>query len=576
MSLTAAFQIGNSALTASQLAIQVAGNNLANAATPGYARQIAFLTPARTDMGGRISIGTGVNVLDVRRQVNEAIQARLYGGVSAEAAAAQQHHILSQIESVLGELGNHDLSSELSRFFNSWSERANLIQSSAVVVQQGERLADFIRRLRSDLMDQRAQIDRQLGVAVEQADGLLNQIADLNQAISEAEGTGGHANALRDQRDQLIVQLSQFMDVTAVEQPNGATDILIGSTPVVLGGRSRGVQLERRTENGELVVTVNVKDDGQPLNVRAGQIGALVSERTAAIDGVVGKLDALASQLIFEVNRLHSTGRNASGLISATATLSVPAPDRSLALNDPANVTLSALPFRATSGGFTIQVTDPTGNVQSVRIDIDLDGRTSGGTPGYGDDTSLDDIIAALNAVSGVSAQVNASGRLEITADPNFSFSFTDDTSGVLAVLGVNAYFTGKSAVDIGIRADLKTNPGLLSTGRLENGQFVENGTALAIAGLQDKALPALGGQSLRAHWTETVQRLGVATDAAAGRYQAAVVVRESLEAQRASVSGVSVDEESINLMMFQRQYQGAARFISIVDEMTQTLISLV
>src|ERR1051326_1912668 len=135
MSLTSAFEIGNSALTASQLAIQIAGNKMANAATPGYARQIAYLAPMRSDTVGRISIGTGVRITDVRRQVDAALQARLASGISAEGAAAKQHEILSQVESALGELGDNDLSSELSKFFNSWSERANLLQSSAVVVQ---------------------------------------------------------------------------------------------------------------------------------------------------------------------------------------------------------------------------------------------------------------------------------------------------------------------------------------------------------------------------------------------------------------------------------------------------------
>ena len=55
----------------------------------------------------------------------------------------------------------------------------------------------------------------------------------------------------------------------------------------------------------------------------------------------------------------------------------------------------------------------------------------------------------------------------------------------------------------------------------------------------------------------------------------AAGVVRESLESQVAAVSGVSIDEESVNLLQFQRQYQASARLISVVDELTQTLIGL-
>jgi flagellar hook-associated protein 1 len=576
MSLSGALQIGNSALTASQLAIQIAGNNMANAATPGYSRQIAFLTPARGQTLGRISLGTGVQIADVRRQIDTALQSRLYSGISTEAAAAQQFQILGQVESALGELGENDLSSEFSAFFNSWSERATLVQSSAVVVQQGQRLADFVRRMRSELSDQQSQIDRQLGVQATNADSLLTQIARLNTAVSNAEAGGGSAGALRDQRDQLITQLSQYMDISAVEQNNGAVNILVGSTPVVLGGTSRGVELQRRTENGRIVVGIHAREGGEPLDVREGTVGALLGNRDGAIEETIGKLDAAVAQLIFQTNKLHSTGTNAAGFTSLTGTLSVPTSDRSLALNDPANATFAGLPFRATSGGFTVQILSPTGATQSVRIDIDLDGRDATGAPGFGDDTSLEDIQAQLAGIPGLNASITPEGTLKIDADPGFSYSFSDDSSGVLAVLGVNSYFTGSSASDIAVRQSLVEAPNTLAVGRMTPGGFVENGTALTIASLQDQSLAELGGRSIKSHWIDTAQALGVRTDSAKSSAQSASTVRQSLDAQRASVSGVSMDEESLNLLTYQRQYQGAARFITTVDEMMQILMSMV
>lgn len=576
MSLTGALHIGNSALTASQLAIQVAGNNMANAATPGYSRQLAYLSPLRSNTTGRVSIGMGVRVTDVRRQVDEALLARLNTGIAQEAAAQQRHTLLSQIESTLGELGDNDLSSEVSKFFGSWSERANLTQSSAVVVQQGQRLADFMRRLRSDLTQQRDQLDRQLGVATENANGVLDQIAQLNQSIADAEAGGGRASTLRDQRDTLVAQLSESLDATAVEQNNGMVNVLVGSTPIVLGARSRGIELVRRSQNGNLEVSVNVKEDGQQLTIDSGRIGALLSDRDAAISDTIGKLDTMSAQLIFEVNKLHSTGCNAAGLGGALSTLALPTADRTLALNDPANQSLAGLPFHATSGGFTVQVKSPTGSTQSVRIDIDLDGRTAAGLPGYGDDTSAEDIRAAVDAIDGLSASFTSDGRLKIDADAGFTFSFADDTSAALATLGVNAYFTGTNAADIAVRSDLREQPNLLTTGRMENGTFIENGTALGIAGLQDKPLNALGDRSIKTWWIDSAQALGVQTDAAKATAEATSIVRQSLDAQRLTISGVNIDEESVNLMTFQRQYQGAARFITTVDEMMQTLISIV
>lgn len=578
MGLTSAFQIGHSALTASQLAIQVAGNNLANAATPGYSRQIAHLAPMRGDHSSLgWSVGSGVLVRDVRRQIDEALQARLWSGISAETGAAQQFQLLAQVETALGELTDNDLSSELNAYFSAWSERANGNQSGSMVVQQGVRLAEFIQRVRRDLDSQRAEVDRQLGAQVTAANTLLSQIAKLNRDVADAEVGGSTANALRDQRDALVSELSAYLDVTAVEQPSGSVNILIGSTPVVLGTQSRGIELARETVNGSLAVSVAVKQDGQRLEVLSGSVGALLAGRESTVSGTIEGLDRLATQLIYQVNRLHSTGTNAAGLRTTTGTLSISGADRTLALNDPDNRTLGGLPFAPTNGGFLVQVMQTaTGQTRTVRIDVDLDGRTAAGAPGYGDDTSAEDIRAALNAIDGLSATFTADGRLKVDAAAGVEFSFAEDTSGVLAVLGVNSFFQGADASDIAVRAELQNDPTLLATGRIVGGQFVENGTALELASLQDTALAGLGDRSLRASWTETVQALGVRVAAAKSNAASASLVRESLEAQRAGLSGVSVDEESLNLMTFQRQYQGAARFIAAVDEMTQVLINLV
>ncbi len=577
MGLTSSLQIGNSALNAAQLAIQVAGNNMANAATPGYSRQVAFMEASSPSNMGGLQIGMGVRVSGIRRQVDEALQARLWSSVSHQASSQQQSTILSQLENTMGELGTNDLSSQLSKFFNTWSERANLTQSSAVVIQQGQQLADFVRKLRSDINDQKAQIDNQIGVQVERADGVLTKIAELNFQISSTEtGGGGQAGSLRDQRDQLITELSQYMDVSAVEQENGSVNILVGSTPVVLGGRNRGIQVARESHGGTTTLSVALKDNNENLDIRSGQIGASIADRSASIDSTIATIDHLTSQVIFEVNKLHSTGINTDWLTTASSNLAIPTADRTLSLNNPANGTLAGLPFQAVNGGFTVNIKSSSGATQAVRINVDLDGLDNTGAAGFGDDSTPQSIASAINAIDGVSASIGSDGKLKITADAGFSFALSDDSSTALAVLGVNSYFTGSDATNINVRADLKTTPSNLMVGRLQDGAFVENATALKISALQTAQITALGGQSINKSWLDTAQALGVRTDAAKNAADAAATVTQGLDAQRSAVSGVSVDEESVNLLTFQRQYQGAARFISVVDQMTQTLISLI
>ncbi|MBC7834008.1 MAG: flagellar hook-associated protein FlgK [Phycisphaerales bacterium] len=580
MSLSSSLQIGRSALTASQVAIQITGNNFANAATPGYSRQIVGLAPMRDGQSGSFFVGRGVYVQGVHRQIDSALQARMWAGVSQESASSMDLSLLSSVESTLNELSDSDLSSELSSFFNAWSELANspgAAGSRSLIVQQGATLAGYMRNLRSDLGSLRTQVDRQLDATVSAADQLLTQIADLNESIVTAEGGSGEAMGLRDQRDSLITELSRFMDASTIEQPSGAIDVLIGSVPVVLGGHSRGIQLERQSGDDGIEVSISVRDDGQQLSIAMGSVGSLMSQRDTLVNDTVNRLDSLASQLIFQVNRIHSTGYSGTPMTSTAGTRAVPLADRSRALSDTANQTFSGLPFHAVTGGFNVTVkNNSTGATETVRIDVDLDGLDAAGAPGFGDDTSLDDIQGAMAGIANLTATLNPDGTLNLAATEGYSFSFSEDSSGALAVLGVNSYFTGTDASDINVRAALQAEPALLSTGCMVDGQPSDNGAALALAALQDQAIGALGGQSIRESWRTAVQSVAMRTDFANTRADATTLVRESLEAQRAAVSGVSVDEEAINLMNYQRQYQGAARFITVVDELTQTLLSMV
>jgi len=578
MGLTSVFNIGRSAMTASQLGLQISGNNLANAANPTYSRQTPILKSGLGTRGSdNLYIGSGVRVDGIRREISEALQQRLRAGIANQAGAQKQLDVYASVEASLNELTGYDLSSQLSNFFNGWSERANLIQSSAVIVQQGEQLAGFIRQMRDDLMGQRMQIDQELDASVGRADSLLQEVADLNVAISDAEQGRYTAGGLRDQRDQILAELSELLDISTIEHENGAVDVLVGSTPVVLDGINRGLELHRESSNGEIDVWVAVTDDKTRAPITDGHIGALLETRGQAVDATVDELDDIAGRLIFEINKIHANGANLNGLENATGTMRMGLSDRTLALNDPSNGALAGLPYTPTNGGFLVHVKNTaSGATQTVRIDIDLDGRDATGAPGFDDDTSAEDIRAAIDAVSGLSASFNAEGQLSIDAAPGMTFSFAEDSSGALAALGVNAYFTGTNASDIAVRQDLMANPSKLMVGRIENGTFVENATALEIADLQTKPLDELGGESLRSSWSNAVQRVANRTSTAITRVEAAGVVRESLEAQRSAVSGVSIDEETINLLTYQRQFQGAARLISIADEMFQTLLSVI
>ncbi|MEY5061620.1 MAG: Flagellar hook-associated protein 1 [Planctomycetota bacterium] len=566
MSINGALQIGQSAILASQAALQVAGNNMANAATPGYNRQVARLSPSRPEFLGRGGfVGTGVQLSRIQRTVDVALQGRARNAIADQNAAEIDQRFLNAIELIRNELSDQDLSSRLSAFFNSFSELANNPTDEAVrtvVVQQGSGLANAIRGLRIEHTNVREEIDRALGATVRTVDGLLGQIADVNRQIVETEqgGAGGDANSLRDRRDVLIDELSQYIPVSTVEQANGAVDVLVGSVPVVLAGESRGVVLRTQTDGGTTTVSLRVKADGTTLNPDGGQVGALFRQRDETVDPAIADLDNLARALIFQVNRIHSQGQGMRGYSSVTGLNTV----RDTAANLAADV--NDIPFEIRNGSFELHVTNQsTGERTTVLIPVDPN------------TTSLQQLAARISAAfpGGTgSASVTPDGALKIDATNGYQVSFSDDSSGVLAALGINGFFGGSDATDIAVNQAIVDDPRLLASG--QGHVSGSNDAALAIAALENLGVESLGGRSIRGFWQSATTDLAVRTQAANTKAESTALVRESLDAQIQAVSGVSIDEESINMLSYQRQFQAAARYIATIDETLQTLLTII
>src|SRR5438876_321167 len=180
MSLIGALNIGNTALAVTQAQIQTTGNNIANAGDADYTRQVAGSAPALDQqIKPGIFVGTGVDLTSIQRQVDEALQARLRGSVSDTEAASTTQDWLSRIEATFNELGDVDLSTQLSTFFNGWSELANKPQDIGlrqIVLQNGANLAHGFQDLRGQLGSLQMDSGQELRGLTTQADTLSKQI----------------------------------------------------------------------------------------------------------------------------------------------------------------------------------------------------------------------------------------------------------------------------------------------------------------------------------------------------------------------------------------------------------------
>lgn len=567
MSLFGTLNVSKSALAFTQAAIQTTGNNIANAGNADYTRQVARQEATRDrQLRPGVFVGTGVNLTGIQRQIDEALESRIRAAIADDEAASVAEQWIGRIEAVFNELTDQDLSSQLSAFFNAWSNLANQPQDLGlrqVVLQTGQSVAGWFQSVRTQLGQLRNDVADRLTALTGDVDTLASRIADLNGQIVKAEAGGtGQANGLRDQRDALLKQLASMVDIRTSERDAGVVDVFVGSEPLVIGTTSRGAALRQEAVDGTVTAVPIFRSTGGSMRLDGkGQLGAL-DEVRARIDETIGVVDQLAGSLIFELNKLHSAGQGMEGFASVSATRVVADPDA--VLTSPG----ADLPFKPVNGSFVVHVRDKTtGLLSSTLIEVDLDGLD-------GDDATLNSLAAAIDAIDNVSATVSG-GRLTLNADSDaVEIRFSQDSSGALAALGINGFFEGRDARDIAVHAALRARPQLIAAAR--NGQPGDNQAARAIAAMETTPLGSLSGQSLKAGYESMINTLASKAATARGESASSRAVRETLEAQREALSGVSLDEEAINLMKYQRAYQGAARVVAAIDELMQTLLAMV
>lgn len=280
-------------------------------------------------------------------------------------------------------------------------------------------------------------------------------------------------------------------------------------------------------------------------------------------------LDAFAKSMVWEVNRIHSQGAGLTNFASVLGTNAVV--DSTFALDSPT----SGLDYgnRLQSGASMMYVYDANGALTaSAAISF---------TPG----DSLDDVITAINGAFGgaVTASV-VNSRLSIVGTGGATFQFGDDSSGVLAALGVNTFLTGSQASDVAVNDVVGTDLNRINAGHVGADGLVavgDNLTAKAMTELENTKIAfyvagkTTVNQTLTDYYASLVSKVG--SDTAAASYQATyqAALAAELNEQQLSTSGVNLDEELTNMIKFQHSYQAAAKLVSTANSMFETVLGL-
>lgn len=710
--LNGLLSIGKSALNASQAWISVTGGNIANADTEGYTRRYVDQRDAGTITNKPGGEGLGVNAQQVLRYFNSFLESSYVRQSANSSRWSEQENIMSSVESIFNESNRAGVSSSISAFFTSWSDLAQRPGNTASredLLSSADKLCDMLSSSASSVKAIQSQMDVSINQSVDRINELSKSIAQINQQITVTTIDGvSNPNALLDQRDQMVRELSTLVDVATEDhgtgnfsvklstgQPlvdgqntfdlkvlpaNAENNLTVGSsytgnvhfdgsdsheyTLEMLSGGTAGasgasgnpsfrVSLDGgktwlRDENGnELHYEVTDNDgDGNtdPVQVKnlkisfdsnknftAGdkfdvmpktglywieptrgpqnvtpQVGFDGTDNLSRVSGgklttyfnvrddncgrYMDELDATAQSLIWEVNRIHSQGAGTTLLDYAQGQQTVS--DVSVPLGSAQTILPNANRLQAGNTNFYFY-DKTTGKLASSGM-LDFDSSTAGVQNFDPSVHSLTDVAKAINSSfpdpsdptrNLLSASIQ-DGKLLVTTNPasNVQFALGTDSSGMMAALGINSFFSGTDAASIAVNSDLHSNVNLIAAGQVNGQEQINTGdnvTATAIKKLADTNVSisttwkTTSNQTIGQYYASLVTTVGADTKLAKTNSEYHTTLTSDLKEQTSSASGVNLDEEMANLIKYQHSYTAAAKLITTADQMMQTLLGL-
>ena len=472
-----------SLLIAQRTALNVAGQNVANANTDGYTRQRADMGAVSTVQVASMfstgdGVGAGVKVTTISRAADPFLDTKLRSQTSGASYLAVRAQAYSTLESGLGEPTDNGLSTQLQTFWDDWHDVGNTpdtISTRSVLLDDARQLVDSIHTQYQNVVTQWTDARTTTTALVDQTNALAANVADLNKRILDITIAGGQANELADQRDAAITQLAGLVGATTQTRDNGQVDVYVGGNALVFGGASHALALAGAQDFSQTagyatdgtVITPHPDDvhlewadkPGQVVTPTGGSVaGQLTVLASAATDGsgtggilaeAALRLDEVATTLATQVNALHETAYTVGGDL----------------------------------GGAFFTTLDPAKGPAAM--------------------------LLAVNIVTADQVAVAGDG------------------------LGANDVSVGQKIAALGTATD--------------------------------------GADAV---WGKAVVEVANRSAAAQSRSKVSEAARASAEQDQLANASVDTDEETVNMMAFQRAYEAAARVLTTLDEMLDTLIN--
>lgn len=614
----AGIEIGKRSLMAHSTQIQTAGHNISNADTEGYSRQrvnVKSFDPIyRPDLERAMvpgQIGQGTDVSSITRLKDDLLESRIVAQGNEESYWETRNKYYEMIESVYNEPNDISVRSNMDKFWQAWQELSMYPESDAarqVVVSRSESLTNSIQQQYKSLSAIGHQIDGDIEATVKQVNDYSRQIAALNNEIVRSKGMGDNPNDLMDRRDNLVEKLSHLINVTVDTKDPDEFMVHTDGQVLIQGSLARQIESVAQIDNngyGKLV-WADTKLDAE---FRGGQLGALLELRDKDVRTQIQSLNTMTLNFADLVNDVH---RNAIGKNNVTGLDFFTQHD--FIENTQGNFDRDGDGIEDTSYIFRISGT----NELKANEQIGLEGTMTFNANGenvqvrYFASDTVSDVINRINDSNGeVKAYLDRNNQLVLKAtssanieNPDFVIRYIEDSgmfltgySGILQNSGEEgAYnFAQANAVDslsteqfsvaplanpsayIEINSQIKNDIQSVAASFANSQGFASSSdgrAAVEMAAIRNTKIMIGSERTFDDYFAETVTNVGLKGEQAENQFASHTKIMGDLRDLRDSISGVNIDEELADIIKFQHGYNVAAKFVSVQDELLDTLIN--
>lgn len=563
--LFSALDIARAGMLVAQVQLDVTGHNIANANTEGYSRQRVDVTTQMPNYRPYGAIGRGPTIAGINR-IRETFLDGIYRQQYSSFGRCENiATYFARIEDIFKEPGENSFSSHLARFFDALQDFAGNVEQDSVrvsVITEGTALANSLNEIARQIYLIESDVNEEIRTNVHQINSLIQRIAEYNRNIRDLEISGKKANDLRDGRDLLLDQLSKIVSITTRERDDGQVDVILGGVEIVGGTKYRTLKAVVDSSidpSRPDFLAVVFEDNNERAIIPDGTLAGMLKIRDHYLREIKQQINELTKALVEAINSIHSQGRGLE-LYSNTITSYIPVSSSTIPLSN------LNLPFTISNGSFQILVYDNSGNLVET-LTISIDPNTN----------SLNDVVNLINTSSYVFASVDSQGYISISPLSGYSFRFANDSSGFLSALQVNPFFIGYTATDISVNPSLTQNPRLLSSGKNINiNETGDNSSALEMAQLRVKKILLNSTQTVDEYYQSLIVKIGVNARANLDILEMGRNFIRDFSQRRQEISGVNLDEEVTNLLLFQRAYEASARIVLVADRMLDALLNII